>query len=623
MSLRSLTAIPLIVGLGGCSEVDYKNNLGLFSGSDTDTVLDDTGTSDDTGEADCIPTGNEICDGGIDNDCNGLSDDEDPGVVYTSEELYALDNDLDGYGTSPRDIGFCSDPGIGYSTTIDDCDDNDALAYPGAKETCADGKDSDCDLDVTDNDQCWAGSYDVSAITDGVTRIVSDDDFAEVGTEILLSDTNCDGLDDLVIGAPGEDYDARIAAGGVFVLQAPFTPLISGSAINIYRHFAQIRGEDDAGALGKFMMTADGSADGCSDIYGVAPYGGEYGFGAFYTVYGSTTHHQYGTSGGVYDTVYFDPDADSTSTPATREWGGYVPLNNFGGELLIGASFINIKSSDDPFSALYIADTTLPTGVADESIRYIIANINSGNFGETLLSGDFSGDGESELLACSPDEEKLYIINSEVAETYSEISGEGSFSYAYTSDIPTFVTDSLTTGAGWCHFMNDLGDIDGDGISDFTAGGYSAGYLFYGRNDITALGDSTEAFARFENNSSGMVIDQVTALGDINGDGVVDFAVSLSGEETSGVALFYGPLLGHQYISAAHAYLEDPLTNGFGKRILALGDIGDGTSDGSDEDGIPYDEPDGLNDFAIANPKDAAGGVDAGAVTIFYGRDGE
>ena len=53
----------------------------------------------------------------------------------------------DGFGDSATGVRYCGDPG-GSTTTVDgDCDDSEALAFPGNVEVC-DGFDNDCDGEV-------------------------------------------------------------------------------------------------------------------------------------------------------------------------------------------------------------------------------------------------------------------------------------------------------------------------------------------------------------------------------------------------------------------------------------------------------------------------------------------
>ncbi len=104
-------------------------------------VADDT-DCDDTRD-DVSPAGTETCDGAdIDEDCNGLADDDD--TAATGGTTVWLDSDADGYGDAAGAAVFCDSPSD-YVTNDEDCDDTEGAAFPGAVEVCDDGVDDDCD----------------------------------------------------------------------------------------------------------------------------------------------------------------------------------------------------------------------------------------------------------------------------------------------------------------------------------------------------------------------------------------------------------------------------------------------------------------------------------------------
>ena len=224
------------------------------------------GDCDDT-EASTHPGATELCDDGIDSNCDGLSTNESvdlDGDGYSScagdcddttsqaypgntETCDFIDNDCDGWvdngfdndgdgwttcegdcddadiGTYPSAIEACDgvdsdclqdlsqtevdDDGDGFSECDGDCHDGQASAYPGAEEVC-DGVDNDCDPDT--NEQ-------VDGDMDGWTLCAGDCNDADAGMnpsqmEICdKKDNDCDGQIDNDID---DDHDGYSGCGG-------------------------------------------------------------------------------------------------------------------------------------------------------------------------------------------------------------------------------------------------------------------------------------------------------------------------------------------------------------------------------------------------------------------------
>jgi hypothetical protein len=111
----------------------------------TDYTATQPGDCDD-GNENVNPTAQEVCDG-LDNDCDGQSDEGEPAGCTT----YYRDADDDSWGDMGFEKCLCSAGAPPWTdctaTQPGDCDDDDADVHPGnATETdCTDGKDNDCD----------------------------------------------------------------------------------------------------------------------------------------------------------------------------------------------------------------------------------------------------------------------------------------------------------------------------------------------------------------------------------------------------------------------------------------------------------------------------------------------
>ena len=113
-------------------------------------VADDTDCDDTNGAIN--PGATEICDGGIDNDCDGQADDADVSVdLVASGITFFADTDGDTFGDAGNTTVACLVP-VGYVVDNIDCDDTNGAINPDATEICDGGIDNDCDGQADDAD---------------------------------------------------------------------------------------------------------------------------------------------------------------------------------------------------------------------------------------------------------------------------------------------------------------------------------------------------------------------------------------------------------------------------------------------------------------------------------------
>ena len=194
--------ILLVAGREGAPG-DYS--LTLSTGScwddDGDGYEDEACGGDDCDDADPAinPGTAEVCDDGVDNDCDGKVD-------WADLDCICWDDDGDGY-----DDEACGG---------DDCDDADPGVNPGADEICADGIDNDCSGADDDRDMDEDGYFDKDCPGG------NDCDDEDLATHPHAQEI-CDGKDNNCSGSPGAD-EVDLDADGYMVCEGDcndFQPL--------------------------------------------------------------------------------------------------------------------------------------------------------------------------------------------------------------------------------------------------------------------------------------------------------------------------------------------------------------------------------------------------------------
>ncbi len=154
----------------------------------------DTSDDCDDGDAAVHPDATEVCNG-VDDECDGLVDDDDPDVSGIS--VWYLDADGDGVGGSAYETQACTAPS-GFAEADGDCDDGDSSVFPGANEAC-DGLDNDCNGSVDEAGASGEATWYVDADGDG---------YGDAST----SSTSCDGASGFVADATDcDDGDSEVS----------------------------------------------------------------------------------------------------------------------------------------------------------------------------------------------------------------------------------------------------------------------------------------------------------------------------------------------------------------------------------------------------------------------------
>ena len=165
----------------------------------------DVGGDCDDAEANVNPAAVEVCNG-MDDDCDGYLDGDDPDVDASTGALWYADADGDSYGDSGTAVWSCDAP-KGYLADDTDCDDTDAAVNPAATEVCNE-IDDDCDGAVDDADASvdlgTAALWYADADGDSYGEAASVTAACDAPAGYAADDTDCDDTDPAVNPAATE-----------------------------------------------------------------------------------------------------------------------------------------------------------------------------------------------------------------------------------------------------------------------------------------------------------------------------------------------------------------------------------------------------------------------------------
>ncbi len=531
------------------------------------TVGDDCNDADATVNPGAWESCNEI-----DDDCDGESDE---GLGFDQYD----DLDGDGLGDDATWTYDCA-LGEGRVTTGGDCDDDDPTAFLGAEETCNDHADNDCD---DDPDDCrLVGEL---ALADADWRLLPDCfNCIGAGGGVAASDVDGDGVDDLVAGWPRHTIvglEAIDSTGGAVVVYRGDSSLVPdwgdsramAAEGDAHGYLLGARAPDDNNwdaYTGTAVAVLDLDLDGTDDVVAAAPRWEPVGSALAWL-------GPIGTGESTASFRFYGEDASVTAVVAAGDLTGdgypdlVVATDTADEEMpqLYWQSVVDVRVFATPVDGDRSAE-----GDAYATIEGLEGSFHAG----AVASCDAGGDGLDDLVLASGG---VRVI-------------EGPLAGSVDASSSVSITTDFAGGAVSC------ADLDGDGYADVLAGnedadraGEATGAIWFVPGPITVSGSLTD-YAQVDGAEAGDALGAaVAALGDMDGDGVPEFAAGAPGcdPEATGatpapgaVYLFHGPAGSGFALSDAVRFsgeLDDAAYGGEGTAVgYAFSDAGDLNGDG-------------------------------------------
>jgi hypothetical protein len=526
---------------------------------------------------------------------------DDDGAV--DAVTWYADSDGDGYGSVTAHFTTCEVPSFFLTPPVTvggDCNDASAAVSPARPEVC-DALDNDCDGVVDGSNSLDARQYFADGDGDGFGDRFAPLMACALPVGFALDHSDCDDGDAMAMPGGVEVCDfADNDCDGRFYLGGPV-----GEARAEQRFLAPSVG---TGFADRVAMMPDTDGDGLAELVFTAPED------AALVRSGGSVLVRFGRDHmGTVDLAQVRADGSTTwdarirTDRARSSLGASVASGDFNGDgfsdLAVGAPGMARPSTAQ--GAVFVFYGPVYGDLDAEMADVVFSGVDAGSrLGSALVGGDLDGDGFDDLVLTATDEHGPGVKRGAAHVLYG--------AEAWTSGRIDAVREAVLYGTLDGLELGDaaamVGDLNGDGAADLAVSASNDGALKFGRVDLvmgtgSRLQGALVADVTLVGAGTGQRLGvDLAGAGDVNGDGLGDLLI---GTSRNVAYLVLGGTLngGASAIAGAADVTFTGDGSSFGLRVGAAGDL----------------NGDGLSDMLIGAHSDDDGGRNAGSAYVVYG----